>query len=73
MDNNIYQQLKTFVNTFTLPGTILSVEKTPDGTCGEIRFFAINEVFKKNSFKLFLADNSELEYSYKICIGNVKK
>lgn len=64
MDNNIYQQLKTFVNTFTLPGTILSVEKTPDGTCGEIRFFAINEVLKKNSFKLFLADNSKLEYSY---------
>ncbi len=64
MADNIYEQLKSFVNTFTLPGTILSVEKNPDGTCGDIRFFAINEIFKKNSFELFIAKDDKKNFTY---------
>ena len=64
MADEIYEQLKSMVNLFTLPGTVFSVEKNPDGTCGDIRFFAINEVFKKSSFDLFLSNSNDQDFSY---------
>ena len=53
MSSQMYNIFKNSLNTFTLPATVMSVRKNPDGTCGEIRFFAINEIFKKSSYDLF--------------------
>ena len=54
MEVSVYNQLKTMVNSFPLPGTVFSVEKNPDGSCGEIRFYAINEAFKKSYYNMFV-------------------
>jgi len=48
-----YEFLKQCANTSSIPCTILSVEKKPDGSCGDIRFYAINEVFKKSYYDMF--------------------
>ena len=54
MEVSVYNQLKTMVNSFPLPGTVFSVEKNPDGSCGEIRFYVINEAFKKSYYNMFV-------------------
>ena len=64
MKNKIYENFKTSINTFTMPASILSVRKNPDGTCGEIRFFAINEIFKKSYYDLFIETGENKDVSY---------
>ena len=53
MKNQLYQELKNLANKSTLPCTILSVEKLPDGSCGAINFFAVNDIFKRSYYDLF--------------------
>ena len=48
-----YELLKDLAEASTIPCTILSVERLPNGKCGEIRFYAINEIFKKSYYDLF--------------------
>ncbi|SCX85056.1 diguanylate cyclase (GGDEF) domain-containing protein [Pseudobutyrivibrio sp. AR14] len=57
MESGVYTQLKTMVNSFTLPGAVFSVEKNTDGSCGDVRFFAINEAFKRGYYDMFIAAN----------------
>jgi len=54
MGDSLYETLKQTVNSFPLPTTIFSVEKKEDGTCGDIRFFVVNEVFKRSYYDLFV-------------------
>jgi diguanylate cyclase (GGDEF)-like protein len=64
MKDNVYNQLKTVINSFTIPGTIFSVEKKPDGSCGDICFFAINEHFKKSSYDLYSSTHPDEKIQY---------
>ncbi len=48
-----YELLKDLAETSTIPCTILSVERLPGDKCGEIRFYAINEIFKKSYYDLY--------------------
>ncbi|MCR5671388.1 MAG: GGDEF domain-containing protein [Butyrivibrio sp.] len=48
-----YYNAKASVNLSPLPCAILAVEKKPDGTCGEITFFAVNEIFERDFYSLF--------------------
>ena len=57
MTSNLYEQMKTLANSFTLPCAIFSVEKNTDGSCGEVRFFAINDLFTKGYYDLFAVDH----------------
>ena len=54
MKTKTYENFKTSLNTFTMPASVLSVKRNPDGTCGDIRFFAINDIFKNSYYDLFL-------------------
>ncbi|MBE5916468.1 MAG: GGDEF domain-containing protein [Pseudobutyrivibrio ruminis] len=64
MNISLYERFKIAVNLSTMPCAVLSVEKLPDGKCGDIRFFAINEVFKKSYWSLFqeLEAGEEVDY-----------
>ena len=57
MASNLYEQMKTLANSFTLPCAIFSVEKNTDGSCGKVRFFAINDLFTKGYYDLFAVDH----------------
>ncbi|MBE5842338.1 MAG: GGDEF domain-containing protein [Butyrivibrio sp.] len=48
-----YESMKLVANTASIPCTVISVEKKPDGSCGEVRFFAINDIFKKSYYDMF--------------------
>ena len=37
---------QTFVNTVGMPCCVMSVKKTPEGTCGEIRILCSNQMYK---------------------------
>ncbi len=50
-----YELLKQCANLSPIPCSVLSVVKNPDGSCGEIRFYAINELFKKSYYDMFAA------------------
>ena len=63
MDKSLYDTLKQAINCTTIPCTILSVEKKSDGSCGDIRFFAINESFKRSYYELFV-ETSGTSISY---------
>lgn len=54
MKTPTYNLLKQFVNLAPAPCTALAVERKPDGTCGEIRFFAVNDAFKRSFYDLFI-------------------
>ncbi|WP_033154408.1 GGDEF domain-containing protein [Pseudobutyrivibrio ruminis] len=54
MGNNLYSLLKQTANLSSLPCTIMSVEKKSDGTCGDIRFYAINDIFKRSYYDMFI-------------------
>lgn len=54
MKTPTYNLLKQFVNLAPAPCTALTVERKPDGTCGEIRFFAVNDAFKRSFYDLFI-------------------
>ena len=54
MKTPTYNLLKQFVNLAPSPCTALAVERKPDGTCGEIRFFAVNDAFKRSFYDLFI-------------------
>ena len=56
MEKLTYEYLKGISNLSPIACTILSVKKNPDGSCGEIRFFAINDVFKKSYYDLFASE-----------------
>ncbi len=64
MENNLYKSLKQLASFSHLPCTILSVEKNPDGTCGDVRFFAVNELFKKSYYELFLESHRDASISF---------
>lgn len=64
MASNFYEQMKTLANSFTLPCTVLSVEKNEDGSCGDVRFFAINDLFKKSYYDLFTSNNDTSVIDY---------
>jgi diguanylate cyclase (GGDEF)-like protein len=53
-----YEQSKSVLDLCPIPSVIMSVQKNPDGSCGEIRFYAINEVFKKSYYDLFAANEA---------------
>ncbi|MCR4757469.1 MAG: GGDEF domain-containing protein [Butyrivibrio sp.] len=53
-----YESMKAIANTASIACTVLSVEKKADGSCGEVRFFAINDIFKKSYYDLFAANES---------------
>ena len=54
MKTPTYNLLKQFVNLAPSPCTALAVERKPDGTCGEIRFFAVNDAFKRSFYDLYI-------------------
>lgn len=58
MNQTLYNDLKSYANFSHLPCTILSVEKNPDGTCGDVRFFAINDLFKRSYYDLFIKEGA---------------
>ena len=64
MEKRAYDNYKISLNTFTIPACILSVEKKEDGSCGEIRFYAINEIFKKSYYDLFSQSEDGNPVSY---------
>ncbi len=64
MSNSLYKILKQTVNCNLLPCTILSVEKNDDGSCGDVRFFAINEAFKKSYYDLFIQTKGHENVTY---------
>ncbi|MBR5635952.1 MAG: GGDEF domain-containing protein [Pseudobutyrivibrio sp.] len=57
MASKLYDSMKTLANSFTLPCAIFSVEKKDDGSCGEVRFFAINKLFTQGYYDLFSVDH----------------
>ena len=38
---------QSFVNTVAMPCCVMSVEKTPEGTCGQIRIICANQVYRE--------------------------
>lgn len=52
-ENLSYFTIKASVALSPLPCAVFSVEKLPDGSCGEIRFFAVNKAFEKDFYSLF--------------------
>ena len=50
-----YEFLKQCADLSPIPCVVMSVEKKPDGSCGDIRFYAINELFKKSYYDMFAA------------------
>ncbi len=59
MTNEKYKRLKEYLSLSPIPSAILSVEKLPDGSCGEMRFVAINEPLKKNYYEIFMSSESD--------------
>ncbi len=59
-----YEFLKAVANTSPLPCCIMSVEKKADGSCGDVRFFAINEIFKKNYYEVFKDNDPDNPIDY---------
>ncbi len=64
MATKIYDELKNLINYYPLPSMILSVEKNPDGSCGDIRFFAVNEPFKRSFYVVFAEKNNFQDVNY---------
>ena len=64
MNKSLYEMLKQTANLSPLPCTILSVEKLPDGSCGEIRFVAVNEAFKRANWELFSSKYIDSKYTF---------
>ncbi len=56
MEKLTYEYLKRVSNLSPIACAIMSVRKDPDGSCGEIRFFAVNDVFTKNYYDMFATD-----------------
>lgn len=53
-----YESMKSIANTASIACVIMSVEKKPDGSCGEVKFFAINDIFKQSYYDLFAENES---------------
>lgn len=53
MNDELYSDLRKYVKYSRLAACILSVEKNTDGSCGTIRFVAVNEPFKRNFYSIF--------------------
>ncbi|SFB69877.1 sensor domain-containing diguanylate cyclase [Butyrivibrio sp. YAB3001] len=64
MTNENYQKLKSFVNMIPTPSVIMSVEKLADGSCGEVRFEVINDVFKNDYYEIFIKPNENSDIAY---------
>ena len=64
MTNNLYDYMKQLANASVIPCTVLSVEKKPDGSCGDIRFYAVNDVFKKSYYDLFVEVENHQDISF---------
>ena len=64
MGNNLYSLLKQTANLSSLPCTIMSVEKKSDGTCGDIRFFAINDIFKRSYYDMFIEQEGNKKVTF---------
>lgn len=63
MNNTLHEDLQKYVRFSRLAACILSAEKNPDGSCGTIRFVAVNEPFKRNFYSVF-DSSSELGIKY---------
>ncbi|MCR5655887.1 MAG: GGDEF domain-containing protein [Butyrivibrio sp.] len=59
MTSEKYKRLKEYLSLSPIPSTIMSVEKLPDGSCGEMRFVAINEPLKKNYYEIFMSGEND--------------
>ena len=64
MNNEQYKKLKEYVSFSPIPSTIMSVEKLEDGSCGVMRFVAINEPFKKSYYEMFAGTEHDANISY---------
>ena len=64
MGKELYRDLKKLASASPLPCAILSVEKTKDGNCGEVNYFAINEPFKRSFYCLLQQTNNINSISY---------
>lgn len=64
MKSGLYQDLKHIATSSPLPCAILSVEKNEDGSCGDIKYFAINEPFKRNYLVLLLKGETGQHFNY---------
>ena len=72
MNKDLYTLLKQTVNCYPLPGTIFSVEKNPDGSCGDILFYAINDTFKHSFCDLFIKTKNRSDISFEDLDGLVE-
>ena len=59
-----YEFLKQVTNLPPIPCSVLTVEKKPDGSCGEVRFYAINEIFKKSYYDMFAGTEHDANLLY---------
>ncbi|WP_029231026.1 GGDEF domain-containing protein [Butyrivibrio sp. VCB2006] len=64
MNEDKYKRLKDYVNQSLIPSAILSVEKLPDGKCGEVQFRVINEAFKKSYYDMFANTEHDAHIEY---------
>jgi diguanylate cyclase (GGDEF)-like protein len=53
MSKYTYEDLKKVVNAQNLSCAIMSVEKNADGTCGDIRYFAVNKPFLDSNYSIY--------------------
>ncbi len=59
MTSEKYDKLKEFVNLMPIPSAIMSVEKLPDGSCGDVRFAVVNNLFAQNFIELFAGEEHD--------------
>ncbi len=64
MGTDLYYEMKKLASSSPLPCTILSVEKKENGECGEIKYYAINEPFKRSFYVLLLEDEEANKINY---------
>ena len=53
MAESTYEYFKKLLNSFTIPASVFSVQKGPDGLCKEARIFVVNEIYKKSFLETF--------------------
>lgn len=64
MGKELYNEMKKICSSSPLPCTILSVEKKENGQCGDIKYFAINEPFKRSFYVLLLQGKDAPQIDY---------
>ncbi|MBO4456826.1 MAG: GGDEF domain-containing protein [Butyrivibrio sp.] len=59
MDREFYDAVKDSINLISLPCCIFSLEKNEDGSCKEMKFFAVNNTFLGDFIILFYPDKDK--------------